>query len=98
MAEAHKFTTLSKAVEAFGEEFPWKADAAGTVWVYDEKHGSYVTVEEGQFIYKVGTRYEVRDYEELPKTTKPATDEDEKPVEKALAAKEESKTEKSKDK
>lgn len=91
MAEAHKFTTLAKAIEAFGEDFPWKASAAGDTWVYDEKAGDYVSVSKGQFIYKVGDRYEVRDSEELPKTTKPATEKDEKPVEKALEAKDEEK-------
>ena len=94
MAEAHKFTTLSNAVDAFGEDFPWKANAAGDTWVYDEKAGDYVSVSKGQFIYKVGDRYEVRDSEELPKTTKPASDKDEKAVEKAKASNEEDSTDK----
>lgn len=87
MAEAHKFTALDKAVEAFDDEFPWKADAAGNTWVYDSKVEDYVPVSKGQFIYKVGDRFEVRDAEELPKSTKPATDKDEAAVEKAVAAK-----------
>lgn len=90
MAEAHKFSTLDKAIEAFGEDFPWKASSA-QVWVYDSKAEDYVEVNKGQFIYKVGDRYEVRDSEELPKTVKPATDKDEAAVEKALAAKDEDK-------
>lgn len=84
MAEAHKFTSLEKAIEAFGAEFPWKASAAGDTWVWDEKAEEYVPVKKGQFIYKVGERFEVRDTEELPKTVKPATKRDEKPVEKAV--------------
>lgn len=94
MAEAHKFSTLDKAVEAFGADFPWKASAAGNTWVYDAKAEEYVPVKKGQFIYKVGDRFEVRDTEELPKTVKPATKRDEKPVEKAVSAKEEEKPEK----
>lgn len=94
MAEAHKFTTLDKAIEAFGSDFPWKASAAGDTWVWDAKVEEYVPVTKGQFIYHVGSRYEVRDTEELPKTTKPATKRDEKPVEKAVVAKEEEKPEK----
>lgn len=93
MAEAHKFTSLDKAVEAFGADFPWKASAAGDTWVWDAKAEEYVPVAKGQFIYKVGDRYEVRDTEELPKTVKPATKRDEKPVEKAIEAKEAKKAE-----
>lgn len=88
MAEAHKFTgSFAEAVEVF-PDLPWQGSAAGETWVYDEKDDKYVPVEKGQFIYKVGTRYEVRDSEELPKSTKPATEADEKPVEKAIQAKE----------
>lgn len=88
MAEAHKFSTLDKAIEAFGEEFPWRASSEQT-WVFDSKAEDYVEVTKGQFIYKVGDRYEVRDSEELPKTVKPATDKDAAAVEKAVAAKNE---------
>lgn len=91
MAEAHKFNgSLDEAKRVF-PDLPWKANAAGSSWIFDEKAGDYVPVTKGQFIYKVGDRYEVRDSEELPKTTKPATDADEKAVEKAKAVKEESK-------
>jgi hypothetical protein len=91
MAEAHKFNgSFGEATEVF-PDLPWKGDAGGGTWIYDEKAGDYVPVAKGQFIYKVGDRYEVRDSEELPKTAKPATDADAKPVEKALAAKEEAK-------
>lgn len=89
MAEAHKFTgDLSKATEVF-PDLPWSARGDGVVFIFDEKSGEYVTVEKGQFIYKVGSRYEVRDSEELPKSAKPASDKDEKAVEKALEEKEE---------
>lgn len=91
MAEAHKFTTLADAEQVF-PGLPWKASAAGEEWIFDSKLGDYVPVSKGQFIYKIGDRYEVRDSEELPKTTKPATEADVKPVEKAV----ESKTEESK--
>lgn len=91
MAEAHKFNgSFDDAVQVF-PELPWKASAAGDTWVYDEKAEDYVPVSKGQFIYKVGERYEVRDSEELPKSTKPATNKDAKAVEKAVAAKEEAK-------
>ena len=91
MAEAHKFNgSFDEAAEVF-PDLPWKADGDGNTWVYDEKSDDYVPVTKGQFIYKVGTRYEVRDSEELPKTTKPATEAHTKPVEKAIAAKEEAK-------
>jgi hypothetical protein len=92
MAEAHKFTTLDKAIEAFGDSLPWQASNS-KVWIFDSKEDDYVPVEKGQFIYHVGSRYEVRDSEELPATVKPALPTDEKPVEKAVAAKEESKAE-----
>jgi hypothetical protein len=92
MAEAHKFSTLDKATEAY-PDLPWKANGDGQVWVYDEKSDQYVPVEKGQFIYKVGERYEVRDTGELPKSAKPALPADEKAVEKAKAAKEEAKAE-----
>lgn len=92
MAEAHKFTTLADAEQVF-PDLPWKASAAGEEWIFDSKLGDYVPVSKGQFIYKVGDRYEVRDSEELPKSTKPATDADAKPVEKAVAAKEEAQAE-----
>lgn len=89
MAEAHKFNgSFGEAVEVF-PDLPWKASAAGDTWVYDEKAEEYVSVSKGQFIYKVGSRYEVRDSEELPKTTKPATEADEKPVKKAVNKSEE---------
>lgn len=88
MAEAHKFTTLADAEQVF-PGLPWKASASGNTWIYDSKLEEYVSVSKGQFIYKVGDRFEVRDSEELPKTTKPATDADETPVEKAVSAKEE---------
>lgn len=89
MAEAHKFTgSFDKATEVF-PDLPWKGSADGGTWIYDEKSEDYVPVAKGQFIYKVGDRYEVRDSEELPKTTKPATDADAKAVEKAVAAKDE---------
>jgi len=89
MAEAHKFTgSLDEAVEVF-PDLPWMADGDGLVSVYDEKAGEYATVAKGQFIYKVGDRYEVRDSEELPKSTKPATDKDAKHVEKAVEEKDE---------
>jgi hypothetical protein len=94
MAEAHKFTgDFGKASEVF-PDLPWQASAAGESWVYDEKDDKYVPVVKGQFIYKVGDRYEVRDAEELPKSTKPATDADEKPVEKAVEKTEEVKKDK----
>lgn len=87
MAEAHKFNgDFTESVEVF-PNLPWKGDAAGNTWVYDSKHEEYVPVTKGQFIYKVGDRYEVRDSEELPKSTKPATEKDVKAVEKAIAAK-----------
>lgn len=94
MAEAHKFSTLHKAVEAFGDDLPWKADGDGNVWLFDDKADEYVPVAKGQFVYKVGSRFEVRDTEELPKSVKPATDKDEKAVEKALEKKEAAKEEK----
>lgn len=89
MAEAHKFNgSIEEAVEVFSD-LPWKASAAGDTWVYDEKAEDYVSVSKGQFIYKVGDRYEVRDSDELPKTTKPATEKDAPAVEKAVAEKDE---------
>lgn len=86
MAEAHKYGKggLNAALEVY-PDLPWSANGDGEVWVYDEKADEQVPVSEGQFIYKVGDRFEVRDAEELPKSTKPATDADEKPVEKAKA-------------
>lgn len=87
MAEAHKFTgDLSKATDVF-PDLPWSARGDGAVFIYDEKQDTHVPVEKGQFIYKVGDRYEVRESEELPKTVKPASDKDEKAVEKALEEK-----------
>lgn len=98
MAEAHKFTgSFADAVDVF-PDLPWRASAAGEGWVYDEKAGDYVSVHAGQFIYKVGDRYEVRDNEELPKTVKPATEADAPAVEKAVAAKEAAKADKASDK
>lgn len=94
MADAHKFTTLSAATDAF-PDLPWKASDT-KVWVFDEKTSGYVEVTKGQFIYKVGDRYEVRDAEELPKTVKPATEKDEVAVEKAVEAKTETKSDKDK--
>lgn len=91
MSEAHKFVSIAAAKAAFGEDFPWKASAAGHTWVWDAKAQKYVSVSEGQFIYKVADRYEVRDTEELPPKVKPATEHDVKPVEKAVDAKVESK-------
>ena len=88
MAEAHKFSTLDDAIRTFGDIFPWKASSE-QVWVWDSKAEDYVEVTKGQFIYKVGDRFEVRDAEELPKSTKPATAKDEAAVEKAVAAKDE---------
>ena len=96
MAEAHKFNgSFDEAVQVF-PELPWKASGAGDTWVYDSKKDEYVPVIKGQFIYKVGDRYEVRDSEELPRTTKPATEKDAPAVEKAVAAKEEAKATESK--
>lgn len=97
MAEAHKFTGSIAEAEAVFPDLPWKASAAGEAWIFDEKTDDYVSVEKGQFIYKVGTRFEVRDAEELPKAAKPATEKDEKAVEKAVEAKE-SKSDKTDDK
>lgn len=81
MADAHKFTSLQDAVKVF-PDLPWQANDE-TTWVFDEKAGEYVTVTKGQFIYKVGERFEVRDVEELPKTAKPVTETDAKVIEKA---------------
>lgn len=91
MAEAHKFTGDFSAAEEVFPGLPWQASAAGDTWVYDAKAEEYVPVTKGQFIYKVGDRYEVRDSEELPRSTKPATEKDAPAVEKAVAEKEESK-------
>lgn len=89
MAEAHKFNgSIDEAVAVF-PDLPWKASAAGDTWIFDSKADDYVSVSKGQFIYKVGDRYEIRDSEELPKTTKPATEADAKFVEKAVAEKDE---------
>lgn len=86
MAEAHKFTTLPDAEQVF-PDLPWKANGAGEVWIFDSKLDDYVTVTPGQFIYKIGDRFEVRDSDELPKSTKPATEADAKPIERAVEAK-----------
>lgn len=69
MSESHKFSTLAKAEEVF-PELPWRASAAGDVWVYNEKEDAWVPISKGQYIVKVAGRYEVRDEE--PASAHPA--------------------------
>jgi hypothetical protein len=89
LAEAHKFGKggLHEAVQVY-PDLPWHQDGNGNASIWDAKQETYVPVVAGQFIVKVADRYEVRDTDELPKTVKPATDADAKPVEKAIEAKE----------
>lgn len=72
MAEKFNYTGggFGEALAVF-PDLPWKASAAGTTWVYDEKQSKYVELNEGDWIVKVGNRYEVSDEE--PKDTKRST-------------------------
>lgn len=76
MAEAHKFSTLDKALAVF-PELSWAQDADGNVYVDNSKTGERVPVSEGQHIVKIADRYEVHDdapanahEAEVPKATK----------------------------
>lgn len=72
MATSHKFgkNKLDGALKVF-PDLPWKASAAGDTWVWDEKRSEYVAVTEGDYIVRVGNRYEVTD--EKPATAERAT-------------------------
>jgi hypothetical protein len=69
MAEAHKFSTLNKALEVF-PELTWAQDADGGTYVDNSKTGERVPVSKGQYIVKVADRYEVQD--EAPDNAKTA--------------------------
>lgn len=89
MAVSHRFGKggLDAALKVF-PDLNWKASAAGDTWVYDDKAGKYEPVTEGDYIVRVGDRYEVTD--EKPADADRAT--------KATAEKIEAKLEKESDK
>lgn len=70
MAEAHKFSTLAKALEVF-PELSWAQDGDGGVYVDNSKTGERVAVDKGQYIVKIADRYEVHD--DAPDNAKTAT-------------------------
>lgn len=71
MAESHKFNgSLDEAKEVFSD-LPWRASASGKTWVFDEKKGEYVDLNDGDYIVKIGNRYEVTD--KKPSGAKKAT-------------------------
>lgn len=88
MATSHRFGKggLDAALKVF-PDLNWKASAAGDTWVYDEKAGEYVAVNEGDYIVRIGERYEVTD--EKPETAKRATKETAEKIEAKLQAEEE---------
>lgn len=69
MSEAHKFSTLDKALEVF-PELPWAQDGDGATYVDNSKTGERAPVTKGQYIVKVADRYEVQD--EAPDSAKTA--------------------------
>lgn len=95
MAEAHKFgkSGLVGAVEVF-PDLKWRKTDAGRDLIWDEKVGGWVEVKDGQYVVKVGSRYEVANEEpekakkaEAPKTaTKKAKAEEAVAVVKAVEA------------
>lgn len=70
MAEAHKFSTVDKAVEVFPDIDIRTNRGSGKVSVYNSKEGVYAPVEKGQYIVSIADRYEVQDDE--PEKAKPA--------------------------
>jgi hypothetical protein len=88
MAEAHKFSTLDKALEVF-PELTWAQDGDGATYVDNSKTGERVPVAKGQYIVKIADRYEVQD--EAPDNAKTA----EKPAAEPKATAKEAKDERS---
>lgn len=70
MSEAHKFSTLAKALEVF-PELTWAQDGDGNTYVDNSKTGERVPVAKGQHIVKIADRYEVHD--DAPDNAKAAT-------------------------
>lgn len=61
MAEAHKFTSVDKAVEVFPDIDIRTNRGSGEVSVYNSKEGVYAPVKKGQYIVSIADRYEVHD-------------------------------------
>lgn len=70
MAQSHKFKNLD-ALTAVFPEVPWRSSAGGKVWVFDAKAEEYVEVTEGDYVVKIGDRFEVTDSK--PEAAKTAT-------------------------
>lgn len=69
MSEAHKFSTLAKALEVF-PELTWAQDGDGNTYIDNSKTGERAPVTKGQHIVKIADRYEVQD--DAPEAAKPA--------------------------